>query len=151
MFNQLLKFKMNTITKLVLFFPLLFIVISCKDNIITECNNPGSNSASLTTFSSIQTNIFNENCATAGCHASPSPQAGLFLTEGNSYTQLLNVASVLNPNFKRIEPGNSANSFLIKMLKNTGEGTSQMPPTGKLSADKIDSIAAWIDRGAINN
>lgn len=129
-----------------------FISISgCKENIITECKTADIPAPVLTSFNDIQKNILNETCALAGCHAGPSPQAGLLLTSGNSYSNLVNVKSVLNPNFNRVEPGNSLNSFLIKMLKNTGEGTSLMPPTGRLSNAQIDSISAWIDRGAINN
>lgn len=133
---------------ILLFFVLAF--TTCEENIITECEITNSTS-SLTTFSDIQKNIFDASCALSGCHAGTNPQAGLLLTYGNSYAKLVNVTSLLNPNFKLVEPGNSENSFLIKMLKHTGESTSQMPPAGKLSQSKIDSIAAWIDRGAINN
>ncbi len=141
---------MRTIKFLYILFCILF-VISCEENITTECEDDEQNLASITKFSDIQTNVFDASCALSGCHAGSSVSAGLDLSNGNSYAELVNKSSVLNPNFKLVEPGNSENSFLIKMLKHTGEGTSQMPPSGKLNNSVIDSISAWIDRGALNN
>jgi len=49
-----------------------------------------------------------------------------------------------------VEAGISANSILIKILK--GEVSPQMPQNrAKLSDAIIDSIAKWIDNGAMNN
>jgi hypothetical protein len=46
-----------------------------------------------------------------------------------------------------IEPGNSANSRLIRMV--TGADGKIMPPIGeRLAAAEIDKLRAWIDRGA---
>jgi len=137
--------------KIFYFFLLFAIIISCEENIVTECEDANQNTGILTKISDIQKDVFDVSCATSGCHAGASLQAGLQLTSGDSYAELVNKTSVLNPNFKLVEPGNSENSFLIKMLKHTGEGTSQMPPSGKLSNSVIDSISAWIDRGALNN
>lgn len=125
--------------------------ISCEENITTECEDEKMDSAALTKFSDIQKNVFDTNCALSGCHAGTFLSAGLNLTNGKSYEALVNKTSALNSNFKLVEPGNSENSFIIKMLKNTGEGTTIMPPTGKLSNSVIDSISAWINRGAQNN
>ncbi|MCB0748282.1 MAG: hypothetical protein H6613_04425 [Ignavibacteriales bacterium] len=138
------------ISEYIILFSTVLLLLSCEENIITECEE-AQNTASLTTFNSIQINVFDQSCAFSGCHAGSNPQANLLLTSGNSYSKLVNVTSILNPSFKLVQPGNSENSFLIKMLKHTGESTSQMPPAGKLSEGKIDSIAAWINRGAINN
>ncbi|MFZ1290332.1 MAG: hypothetical protein WAR79_09580 [Melioribacteraceae bacterium] len=137
--------------KIFYFFLLFAIIISCEENIVTECEDENQNTGTLTKFSDIQKDVFDISCATSGCHAGASSQAGLQLTSGDSYAELVNNTSVLNPNFKLVEPGNSENSFLIKMLKHIGEGTLQMPPSGKLSNSAIDSISAWIDRGALNN
>jgi len=142
---------MSTKQKLILAFFVIGLFTACENNITTECETPEDLTQNLTKFSDLQTNVFNETCALSGCHAGPSPKAGLLLTSGDSYSNLVNVTSVLNPNFERVEPGNSLNSFIIKMLRNTGERTSQMPPSGKLGDDQIDSIAAWIDRGALND
>jgi hypothetical protein len=72
------------------------------------------------------------------------------LTDGNSFSNLVNVQSVLFTSLKRVEPGSSANSGLIKMLK--GELLPRMPQSRTpLPIEAIDSIAAWIDGGAPNN
>jgi len=146
---------MNSLHKSLLIYINLFfliLVFGCEDNIHTECGpisptNPIEN----TTFTSIQKDVFDQSCATAGCHSATSPAANLTLTDGNSYSNLVNVTSLVNPSFNRVEPGNSSDSFLIKMLKNSGDRSSMMPPSGKLENSVIDSIAAWIDRGALNN
>src|SRR5438552_640985 len=46
-----------------------------------------------------------------------------------------------------INPGNSAESKLIRRLVN-GDGGLQMPPTGPLSDEEIGILRAWIDQGA---
>ena len=49
----------------------------------------------------------------------------------------------------RVKPFESENSYLIRKLR--GQGTSVMPPSGQLKAAVIDSVVAWIDKGALNN
>jgi hypothetical protein len=46
-----------------------------------------------------------------------------------------------------INPGNSAESKLIRRLVN-GDGGLQMPPTGALTDEEIGVLRAWIDQGA---
>lgn len=101
-------------------------------------------------LSDIQSKVFNPSCALSGCHGSTNAQANLLLTEGNSFSNLVNVQSVLFPQFSRVQPNNSANSLLIKILK--GEVSPRMPFNGNpLPTAVIDSIAKWIDNGALNN
>jgi hypothetical protein len=130
---------------------LLFVltIAACSDSINSEPEE--NNNEAPATFSKIQEQIFDKSCAFAGCHAGSSPPAGLNLTKGISYTNLVNVTSFLNSNYKRVEPGNSSNSFIIKMLRNTGEGSRQMPPSGKLNEDLLQLIENWINEGAENN
>ena len=98
----------------------------------------------------IQSKVFNTSCALSGCHGSTNNQANLLLTDGNSFSNLVNVQSVLFPQFKRVVPDSSSNSLLIKILK--GEVSPRMPLNrNPLSAAVIDSIAKWIDNGALNN
>ena len=57
---------------------------------------------------------------------------------------------MLFPQFKRVEPNNNVNSLLIKILQ--GEVSPRMPfNRDPLSPAVIDSIAKWIDNGALNN
>ena len=80
---------------------------------------------------------------------STSPNASLQLTPDQAYANLVDVTSVQSPSLKRVKPFDSANSYLMKKLN--GSGTSVMPPGGKLNKARIDSVAAWITRGAPND
>jgi len=101
-------------------------------------------------LSDIQAKVFTQNCALSGCHGPTNNQANLLLTVGNSFTNLVNRQSLLFPQFKRVVPDSSSKSLLIKILK--GEVSPRMPlDRNPLLAVVIDSIAAWIDKGALNN
>lgn len=134
---------------------ILFVLIvfaGCADKITSpdDLNSDGpSGLVKLGKFSEIQKNIFTPNCALSGCHGSTSTMANLNLTEGNAYNSLVDKQSHLYPQFKRVSPNSSASSVLIKVL--SGSVSTVMPPTGKLNQGIVDSIAAWIDRGAPND
>lgn len=128
---------------------LLLFLIGCKDEIVTEddFNNPPGNQ--LSKFSQIQNNVFSTTCAVSGCHAGSNPQAGLNLSSGAAYANLINVDSFHFPGQKRVVPGDKESSVLFQVL--SYNGSLKMPPNGKLSQNVIDSIGAWIDKGAPND
>jgi hypothetical protein len=125
----------------------------CADKIISENDLLSSRPVQgiqLSKLSEIQNQIFNPSCAIAGCHGGSSPQANLNLSEGKSYLNLVGVQSVLYPPAKRVQSGNSSQSILIQILR--GTVGPRMPYQGQpLSSASIDSIAAWIDKGAPND
>ena len=124
----------------------------CADKIVSECeiqSIPAGNANALSKFSQIQSRIFTPTCALSGCHGSDTPQANLVLVSGQAYANLVNVNSLLYPQYARVQPGNSSESLLIKVLG--GGVPTIMPPSGRISQNLIDSIAAWIDNGALNN
>ena len=124
------------------------LLLGCSEESATEPTPTAS--APLSKLSDIQSKVFNTSCALSGCHGSTNNQANLLLTDGNSFSNLVNVQSVLFPQFKRVVPDSSSNSLLIKILK--GEVSPRMPLNrNPLSAAVIDSIAKWIDNGALNN
>lgn len=124
------------------------IMISCSEDQSTAPTTPSSN-APLAKFSDIKAKVFT-GCQGSQCHSSSGNQGNLILESGVAFSNLANVQSALFPQFKRVEPGNSANSLLIKILK--GEVSPRMPLNGAaLSSATIDSIAKWIDQGAQNN
>jgi len=138
--------KLNFLLVLLILNIIMF--YGCSEDNTTEPAPPVS--APLSKLSDIQSKVFNTSCALSGCHGTTNNQANLLLTEGNSFSNLVNVQSFLFPQFKRVEPSNSANSLLIKILK--GEVTPRMPfNRTPLSSAEIDSIAKWIDNGALNN
>lgn len=130
----------------VILFPV--ILISCSEDQTTAPTTSIGN-APLAKFSDIKAKVFT-GCQGSQCHSSSGNQGNLILESGVAYSNLFNVQSVLFPQFKRVEPGNSANSLLIKILK--GDVSPRMPLNGgALSSATIDSIAKWIDQGALNN
>jgi len=127
------------------------LIFGCEDQIVNECNEKElEGGTKLSSLSSIQKEIFSGSCAKSGCHAGSNPQANLNLEDGNSYTNLVNVDALLYPGQKRVIPFDSKNSLLIKILR--GEVSPQMPISADpLSSAVIDSIAVWIDNGALDN
>lgn len=83
--------------------------------------------------------IFTTNCAV--CHASGSIFPGLILTPDKAYNQLL-TDGVNAPYVDPSDPESS--SLYIRM-------NSDMPPSGLVSANKLELILKWIEEGAENN
>lgn len=110
-------------------------------------------------FASIQAVVFDTECA--GCHSGDTPAGNLSLVEGTSYAQLTGRAATLDPQgMPLVDPGNAAGSFLIDKLRDTDLGTPEtatyrgerMPLMGApLDESVIDTIARWIDAGALDN
>jgi hypothetical protein len=129
---------------LIVVFSLL--LISCSEDQTTA---PPTSNVPLAKFNDIKAKVF-VNCIGAQCHSSAGNQGNLVLESGVAYSNLVGVQSILFPQFKRVEAGSSANSLIIKILK--GEVSPQMPKDGTpLDAATIDSLAKWIDLGALNN
>src|SRR5216683_2104868 len=74
------------------------------------------------------------------CHGEDAQQSGLRLDKRQNALRGGDYGPVINP-------GNSAESKLIRRLVN-GDGGLQMPPTGALSDADIGILRAWIDQGA---
>jgi hypothetical protein len=86
------------------------------------------------------------------CHVGSSPAAGLNLTAGSSYGNLVNVVSTLNAPMRRVTPNNTAQSWLYIMINPNPPGTTQMPlGSSKLSGTDISTIQSWINAGATAN
>ena len=100
-------------------------------------------------LSSIQTNLFDVHCAVAGCHRGGAPESQLDLEAGNSYSSLVDVASVGLPGMIRVYPGRPDSSYLVRKL--SGEGiVGERMPLGKqpLPDSLLETIQAWIRAGA---
>ena len=95
--------------------------------------------------------IFTRSCARAGCHGSGTFSQGLNLESGSSYGLLVGVASTEDPTLKRVEPGMSDLSYLIRKIEGTGIG-DRMPQGGPFLPDaEVQVIKDWIDQGALDN
>jgi cytochrome c5 len=126
----------------------VFIFINCEKRIVSTCQRvtDKQDKGNLTTFGDIQKDIFNPSCVS--CHSGNNPSAGLDLSENVAYDNLINVESNTS-DYKRVIPFKSEESYLFLSLD--GESAPVMPPSGRLSDAKVDSVAAWIDRGAPEN
>jgi hypothetical protein len=104
-----------------------------------------------TTFSGAVQPILDARCATPGCHGSLAPQAGLDLTAGKSYDNLM-LPSMQNPDVPRVTPGNPTNSYLITKLTGNGLMGNQMPLGSQpLAPEELEVVRTWISYGAPND
>ena len=93
--------------------------------------------------------IFDANCTS--CHGGSSPSAGMDLS-GDAYTTIVNQPSDDVPSMDLVEPGDSANSYLLHKTAGTQSsvgGSGQSMPFGStLSAADQSVIETWVDEGA---
>jgi hypothetical protein len=90
--------------------------------------------------------IFSARCAVSGCHVSPNPRAGLILTKGVAYANIVNVPATAF-NGIRVTPGDPENSILYLLVK-----SGQMPARGaRLTTVQVQTIQKWIVNNALDN
>lgn len=95
--------------------------------------------------------IFDQSCASGGCHGGANPAAELDLSAG-AVADNLRRASVQNPEQQLVEPGNPTNSYLMTKLTDNGVAGVQMPKGGEpLDETSIGIIRQWISEGAAND
>jgi uncharacterized protein (TIGR03118 family) len=122
---------------------------------VTVANNPPA----TVTLTQLQTQIFTPICS--GCHTgvgSTLPGAQN-LTAGNTFTNIVGVASLEQPALQRIKPNDAANSYLLQKIEGaagiTGArmplGCGPAPATACLDQATIDKVKAWVSQGALNN
>ena len=100
-------------------------------------------------LSLLQQDIFTPSCALAGCHSEVTPQAGLDLTDGTSYSSLVGVDSTQEIGKKRVVPGDPAASVLFQSVQGTSPTLPRMPfGLRPLPQADIEAIAHWILQGA---
>ena len=103
------------------------------------------------TLSSIQREVFNPSCVVH--HGPSAAEAGLDLSEGRSFDNLVNVRST-QTDFYLVTPNDAENSYLIHKLDGrAGIVGARMPPGGGsfLTDEAIDVIKQWINDGAQDN
>lgn len=103
----------------------------------------------------LQEKVFTPSCsAFVSCHKGAALEAGgLSLEDGQVIPQTVNVDSDLFPQFKRIVPGDAANSYMMIIL---GAYTGPLDPdvgtmpynNPKLCQEKLDAVERWIQAGA---
>ncbi len=124
--------------------------LSCNGS----CQLNTNNCTPVASWSSQIMPVWNANCS---CHA-PAAQGGFVtpvfsgVTANTARNNLVNVASGQVPALDFIEPGSSANSYLMHKLDNTQSVGVSMPfGAAQLPAATRNMIRNWIDDGAPNN
>jgi hypothetical protein len=103
------------------------------------------------TFTRVQAEVFTPSCALSGCHAGANPQQGMDLSQGRSYTHIVNVRAVESTRL-RIAPGDTAGSYLLSKVNGDATITGvRMPPGGALNSQQLTLLADWVRRGAPND
>ena len=118
------------------------------------CTSSGTGSSGFVqsgpvTFQDVQSSILTPRCATSGCH-DQNGAFGLDLRAGQSYANLVGVASAEVPSYDRVDPFNPIDSYLfMKVTDDPRILGDPMPALGQsLSDAQLQLIAAWIADGA---
>jgi hypothetical protein len=97
------------------------------------------------TLDLVQKSVFDNSCALSGCHRNNvSPN----LSAGRAYANIVNVES--SRGMALVEPGDPDNSYLyLKILPDAEIAGRRMPAGGPyLTAEEIEVVRSWIERGA---
>lgn len=119
--------------------------------------NPDMRTVTVTgataTLTQVQTQIFSASCAFSGCHAGGAPAAGMNLSEGQAYGNIVNVPSTEQPSLDRVEPFDPATSYLwLKVIGDPSISGQQMPlGAPPLDQQRMDLLRGWIEAGAPND
>lgn len=102
------------------------------------------------TLAQISGQIFAPNCAFSGCHGGGSPQANMSLEAEFVAGEIIGIASTERPEFKRIDPGNPDDSYLLMKLRGDSRITGGQMPLGggTLPAELLEMVREWIAGGA---
>jgi hypothetical protein len=112
-------------------------------------DNGNGNGAEKVTLAELSTEIFTPKCAFAGCHGGANPAGGMSLAADVIAADIVDVAATANAAFKRIDPGNPDDSYIVMKIEGRGITGRQMPPNATpLSAEEIEKIRSWIADGA---
>ena len=110
------------------------------------------------TLTQLQTQIFTPICSS--CHSGvgstlPGVQN---LTAGNTFANIVNVASLQIPALKRITPNDAVNSYLVQKIEGAAGIQGSRMPQGCgsssnpcLDQNTIDLVKTWVSQGALNN
>lgn len=113
--------------------------------------NPGETAKEDPSFAADIQAIFNGNCVGSGCH-NATASAGLNLTQGQAYNNLVNVVSTSEPNFQRVLPNDAQNSYLVMKVEGRQTVGNRMPLNrSPLTTVQIQNIKNWINKGANQN
>lgn len=122
---------------------------ACGDRKRLPTDPDGEPTDPTATFARVQTELFDVSCAFSGCHASAAPQAGMDLSPGAAYSNIVGVTSTQRNDLQRIAPFSPDASYMVKKLRADPDIIgSPMPLTGQLSGEQLQLLVDWVLRGA---
>lgn len=94
--------------------------------------------------------VFSSCTFSGGCHGSDNPQAGLRLSSGAAFANLVAVRSMEVPSIFRVNPGKPEESYLLQKIERVNPPIGGQMPLGgpPLPQEQIESIRRWIAAGA---
>lgn len=104
------------------------------------------------TFTRVQEEIFELNCAAAACHGGANPAADLRLDADDTHANIVDQPAALNDGWTYVVPGDPEASLVYAIV--TGEldnGQRQMPPGVQLDEEKVQLLYDWIAAGAADD
>ncbi|HVM95393.1 MAG TPA: hypothetical protein VMT89_03340, partial [Candidatus Acidoferrales bacterium] len=145
-----MRTRMGALAASTVGFGLLVLLGGCGGGV-----SDGSAAAPESTFSRIQTQVFNVSCSSDSCHSHVGKAGDMVLEEGMSWENLVNHVPS-NPlaaahGYMRVMPGTPLNSLLYLKISNSlqpGEGVPMPYGTPLLPVHAIAVIRAWIEAGA---
>lgn len=127
------------------------LAIGCgSDTPTTPTNTPPTVSFST----QIQAPILTPACTACHTDEGRTPASGLNLRSGQSYSNLVGVASVGKAGAIRVIVGNPSGSYLVQKLEGAADIVGlRMPRNGPpyLTTEQVALIRQWIQNGAPNN
>jgi hypothetical protein len=95
--------------------------------------------------------LLTRSCALSSCHGA-AKSAGMQLTAGMAYGNIVNVKSTEVPQLMRVKPSKPDSSYAVMKLEGRQTVGAQMPLTGgPLPAAEIQAFRDWIKAGAKND
>jgi hypothetical protein len=92
--------------------------------------------------------ILTRSCAHPSCHGA-SKEAGMQLTAGDAYDNIVSVMSSEVPHLMRIKPGDPDSSYLVLKIEGKQQVGAQMPLTGgPLKNEDVQTVRSWVEAGA---
>jgi len=136
----------------------VFAVIFVSIVLFNSCDrgNPLGTAKPESSFQAIQQIIFDNSCASSGCHSSTSSAGGLVLESGSSYRNLVDIppsnSFARAAGFVRIKPGKPESSFVFLKIDQAMDvdfgGRMPLNSSTPLPSNYREYIRQWILAGA---
>lgn len=126
-----------------------FLSVACREG--GETIRLQASAVDVSMSAAVQREIFTPTCAQ--CHGGAAfAAAGLHLTEGRSFAELVGVESVKEPGVPRVVPGQSGAGLLYRILSGNGSAAWGYDHSVEVvEQEKLELIKNWIDHGAQYN